>query len=82
MIGIVFTWKGPMKQQQGKLFVLKADVKLPPVSMTTHIFPQETYNDCVLIEVLVCVFGCISGWLAPLICIRLVSGTSNMRSIS
>ena len=46
MIGIVFTWGSPMKQQQGKLFVFKAAVKLPLVSMTTHIFPQEACNDC------------------------------------
>jgi len=35
-----------LKQQQGKFFVLKAAAKLPPVSMTTHIFPQEACNDC------------------------------------
>lgn len=54
MIGIVFTWGSSMKQKQGKLIVLKAAVKLPPVSMTKHIFPQEACNDCLLIEVLVC----------------------------
>lgn len=54
MIGIVFTWGSPVKQQQGKLFVLKAAVELPHVSMTKHIFPQEACNNCLLIEVLVC----------------------------
>jgi len=54
IIGIVCTWGSPMKQQQGKLFVLKAAVKLPPVSMTTHIFPQEACNDCLLIGFLLC----------------------------
>jgi hypothetical protein len=62
MIGIVFTWGSPMKQQQGKLFVLKAAVKLPPVSMTTHIFPQEACNDCLLIEVLVLLDVSLDGW--------------------
>jgi hypothetical protein len=44
-----------MKQQQDKLFVLKADVKLPPrFDDNAYIFPQEACNDCLLIEVLVC----------------------------
>lgn len=58
MIGIVFTWGSPTKQQEDKLFVLKAAVNslpsLLPVSMTTHIFPQEACNDCLIIGVLIC----------------------------
>jgi hypothetical protein len=47
-----------MKQQQGNLFVLKAAVKLLPVSMRRHIFPQEACNACFIIGIHVCCLLC------------------------